>query len=133
MSDKLKTQKIICFINDYMKWDDTIHEHACIFNNIYSVYPNLMLASKTTWKKIDKYANLFNPDNIKASESSIENINLEEEIKTISCFTTSDYSIEFCFDEKVKEDYFILVFDEEPIFDGEPVDDDTTEVYRRIA
>lgn len=92
-----------------------------------------MLASKTTWKKIDKYANLFNPDNIKASESSIENINLEEEIKTISCFTTSDYSIEFCFDEKVKEDYFILVFDEEPIFDGEPVDDDTTEVYRRIA
>jgi hypothetical protein len=136
MSDNENVFKMICFINNYESWDDTIHEHACKFSENYSIYPNLMLASKVTWDKIDEYANLFNPENIKPTDEFDEDFDLDEELKSISNFATSDYILEFCIDLKVKEGYFILVFDEEPIFDGEPVEDSeniNVEVYRRIA
>ena len=128
--------KMICFISDYSIWDDTIHEHACKFHKSYSIYPNILLASKITWQKIDEYANLFNPDNIKKSDNDI--IADEEDnggIKSISSFTTSSYSLEFCLDEKANEDYCILIFNEDPTFDGEPCDDDVDEadIYKRIA
>lgn len=125
---------MICFINDYEYWDDIIHEHACTFFENYSVHPNLLLASKTTWGRIDEYANVYNPDNIALSEEGFVCLN-DEGLKSISSFITSEYELEFCLDEKVPEDYFILVFDEAPSFDGEAVEgeDETTGVYRRIA
>ena len=64
MNDNLKILKMICFINDYEVWDDTIHTHSCKFFKSYSIHPNLMLASKATWNKIDEYANLYNPENM---------------------------------------------------------------------
>ena len=128
--------KMICSISDYSTWDDTIHEHACKFFKSYSIYPNILLASKITWQKIDEYANLFKPENIKKSNTDI--IDDEEnngDIKSISTFTTSSYSLEFCLDEKANADYCILIFDEDPTFDGEPCDEDVDEVtiYKRIA
>lgn len=129
--------KMICFISDYSIWDDTIHEHACKFFDSYSIYPNLLLASKITWQKIDEYANLFNPENIKFSEYDTSNDEVNEEgIKSISSFVTTTYSLEFCLEEKANENYFILIFDEDPIFDGEPYDYEDIDdhiVYRRIA
>lgn len=136
MSNNSKIFKMICFIINYETWDDTIHEHACKFYENYSVHPNLMLASKATWEKIDQYANLFNPDNISAEDEKAEETVQDGDLKSISFFSTPEYSIEFCLDVKVNEDYFILVFDEDPIFDGEPVGVDRNEnfeVYRRIA
>ena len=136
MSDNENVFKMICFINDYESWDDTIHEHACKFHENYSIYPNLMLASKVTWDKIDNYANLHNPENIKPLDEFDEDFDLDAELKSISNFATSDYILEFCIDLNVKEGYFILVFNEEPIFDGEPVEDldnENREVYKRIA
>ncbi len=127
---------MICFISEYSVWDDTIHEHADKFFNNYSIYPNLMFASKMTWQKIDEYANLFNPENIKLSDDNIDDEETDEEIKSISTFVSSSYSLEFCLEENVNEDYFILVFDEDPIFDGEPYDYDNIDDvirYKRIA
>jgi len=89
-----------------------------------------------TWQKIDEYANLFNPENIKLSDDNIDDEETDEEIKSISTFVSSSYSLEFCLEENVNEDYFILVFDEDPIFDGEPYDYDNIDDvirYKRIA
>ena len=136
MDNNSKMQKMICFIINYEEWDDIIHEHSCKFFENYSIHPNLLLASKITWKKIDKYANLYNPENIKAPDDSIVDDNQDEELKSLSCFVTSEYSLEFCLDEKINENYFILVFDEDPIFDGEPysnVENEDVIIYKRIA
>lgn len=127
---------MICFINDYAEWDDIIHEHSCIFFKSYSIYPNLLLASKKTWEKIDEYANLYNPENIKPPDQNNIDYNQEDDLKSISCFVTSEYSLEFCIEEKANENYFILIFDEDPIFDGEPYDYENIDdviTYRRIA
>ncbi|MBN2771759.1 MAG: hypothetical protein JXR90_13785 [Spirochaetes bacterium] len=164
--------KMICFIKDYLCWDDTIHENAFKFHQSYSIYPNIMLASKKTWKKIDEYANLYNSQNIRMDEddegftpygdfdededyticyeendddddcieeedssAEVEDVT-DDEIMALASFETSNYSLEFCMDERATEDYFILVFDDDPVFDGEPYDkeeDGKKNVYRRIA
>lgn len=133
MSTKSHIIKMICYINDYETWDDTIHEHACKFFDNYSVHPSLMLASQFTWDEIDKFANLFNPANIKGFDADINDLERDEEMKSISEFVALDYSLEFCLDKKLRDNYFILVFDEHPTFDGEAVDDEIGEVYQRIA
>ncbi len=68
MEDNHKTFKMIFFIKDYYVWDDIIYEYSGKFFEQYSIYPNIMLASKATSDKIDEYANLFNYENIINSE-----------------------------------------------------------------
>lgn len=136
-------KKMICFIEDYIFWDDTIHEHTVKFHNRYSIYPNIMQAGKETWKQIDHYANMFHPERIEwDDENSPEEMAEtdaepeDEEIKSLSGFATLDYSLEFCIEESVKEKYFILLYDGNPIFDGEPYDAEDMEevtIYKRIA
>ena len=125
---------MISFISDYGSWDDTIHENSLKFHKSYSVYPNLMLASEATWGKIDEYANIYNPEGIKANYDDIEYD--KNGTRSISSFVTEEYCLGFCVDERAGTDYFFLVFDEDPTFDGEPSDApvfDGRESYRRIA
>ena len=128
-----KTLKMLCFIKNYEFWDGIIHEHSLKFHKTYSVYPNIMLAKQETWDKIDEYANLINPGHI-TNPGGAEEVG-EDDLKSISTFTTDEYFLEFCLDDKVKDDYFILVFDETPTFDGEPCDFEENDIikYKRIA
>ncbi len=138
-------KKMICFIEDYIFWDDTIHAHAVKFHDRYSIYPNIMQAGKETWKEIDHYANLFHPGRIEWDDlAGLEPEEMEEtdaeseeeEIKSLSGFATLDYSLEFCIEESVKDKYFILLYDGNPIFDGEPYDlenMDGVTIYKKIA
>ncbi len=129
--------KMICYMSDYTLWDETIHENVLRFHKLYSIYPNIMLASKNTWDKIDEFANLLHPDSIIDSDDYIFDEDMDENgIKPISSFESDDYTLHFCVDEKANENYFFLVFDEDPIFDGEPYEYDESEdvvIYRRIA
>ena len=135
MSNISKFLKLSCSISDYEYWDDTIYENALKFHDEYAIHPNILIASKITWDKIDKYANLYHPENIGLMDDDIIDFD-EEEIKTIAGFQTSEYSLAFCLDEKIATDHFILVFDEHPTFDGEPIDELENEnavIYQRIA
>ena len=126
--------KMICYIDDFEEWDDKIYENSIIFFEKYNVYPNILQASKETWNKIDEYANLFNPENLIAEDEKTEENHQDGEIKSITSFITSNFELEFCINEKIKKDYFIILFDEEPIFDGEEiVNEKKDEYYQRIA
>ena len=136
MSDSSSILKMICFITDYEYWDDKINENATLFFKTYSIYPNILIASKSTWEKIDEFANQNNPNLIQNPDEPIYVIDDGEEIKSISTFVASEYSLEFCLDNKVSENSFILVFDEDPTFDGEFVEDSENKdevIYKRIA
>jgi hypothetical protein len=107
-------------ITDFSIWDDTIHLTVLKFHTQYNVYPNILLASDITYRKIDLYAQmhperLLDPDGEETIETSSHPYN------GLSYFTTDDYELELCLDFDLGEGSFTLVFDETPEFDGEPV------------
>ena len=109
-------------ITDYAKWDDTINLYAEKFHKQYNVYPNILLASDFTYRKIDLYAQMH-PDRL-VEHDGIETLEKSDEpYEGISYFTTENYELECCMDYDLAEGSFTLVFDEAPDFDGEPVEE----------
>ena len=118
-------------ITVFSKWDDTIHLYVIKFQSQYNVYPNILLACTSTYRKIDLYAQmhpdrLIDPDGIETIETSSEPYN------GLSHFATENYELECCMDYDLQEGHFTLIFDEAPDFDGEPIEkpDELDNVYR---
>ena len=131
--------KLTGVIIDFSKWDDTIHLSAMKFHNQYSVYPNILLASEPTYRKIDLYAQMH-PNRIVTTgiDGNIETIETSNEpYNGLSLFVTEDYELECCMDYDLQEGYFTLIFDEAPDFDGEqvekPEEEESVYNYRKIA
>jgi len=119
------------YIQDFAIWDDTINVFAVKFHGKYSVYPNILLASDETYRKIDLYAQMH-PDRLIAPD--YETILTSDESYTgISEFVTEDYTLDCCFDYNLAEGNFTLIYDEAPDFSGEPepvVEEDKGKIYR---
>jgi len=131
--------KLTGVITDFSIWDDTIHLTAVKFNNQYNVYPNILLANVSTYKKIDLFAQK-NPNRIVTADTDgfIETIETSNEpYDGLSQFVTEDYVLECCIDYDLQEGYFTLIFDKAPDFDGEPVEkpeeQENVYTYRKIA
>ena len=131
--------KITGVITDFSIWDDTINQHALIFHKQHNVYPNILLASDFTYRKIDLYAQMH-PDRIRTTD---DNGNTETLMTSdvpydgLSQFVAEDYILECCIKNDLPEGSFTFIFDEAPDFDGEPVEkpDEPANVYtyRKIA
>jgi hypothetical protein len=131
--------KLTGIISDFSIWDDTIHLFAVKFHNQYNVYPNILLANGSTYRKIDIFAQKH-PNRIVTADKDgkIETIETSNEpYDGLSQFVTEDYKLECCMDYDLQEDYFTLIFDETPDFDGEPVEkpeeQENVYTYRKIA
>jgi hypothetical protein len=129
MSDGI--MKMTCHLDDYTVWDDILDEQVKRFRKKWSIYPNIALSAKETWEKIDSAANFLHPENIGRPAAVLCTGETEHEFSPISGLTTPDYRIEFCIEEKGASDYITLIFDEDPTFDGEPLEDQT--VFCRSA
>jgi hypothetical protein len=131
MSANKNIIKMICRFSGYDTWDRAFDENVCAFFKTYSVYPNIALASVGTWEKVDECA-LDSRGDICMDIDDPGSFDDEETM--LSFFRTPDYTVEFCRDETLAEDCYLLVFDEDPIFDGEPAEDGIAgDVYRKIA
>ena len=124
---------------DFSVWDDTIPLSAVKFYSQYNVYPNILLANDSTYRKIDLYAQMH-PSRIVTNDDdgNIETIETSNEpYNGLSSFVTEDYELECCMDYDLQEGYFTLIFDEEPDFDGERVEEPEEQGnvynYRKIA
>ncbi|MDR0313444.1 MAG: hypothetical protein LBI14_07580 [Treponema sp.] len=131
--------KLTGIISDYSIWDDTIHLYAIRFHDQFNVYPNILLASDYTYRKIDLYVQMH-PNRIRITndDGNVETIETSNEpYNGLSQFVTEDYELECCMDFDLPEDTFTLIFDEAPDFDGEPVEEpDEPEIvytYKKIA
>ncbi|WP_461247413.1 hypothetical protein [Treponema sp. R6D11] len=103
------------------------------------MYPNILLASDSTYRKIDLYAQMH-PDRIvtDGEDGNIETIETSNEpYNGLSLFVTEDYKLECCLDFDLQEGYFTLIFDEAPDFDGErieePEEQENVYRFRKIA
>jgi hypothetical protein len=103
-------------ISKYRKWDSLIHENARAFYNQYSVYPNLMIAALASFDKIDRALNHYSTDKATAKGVQFFPDSSGGGLRTLSSYIREDYSLEFCVDNSLPEDHFLLVFDEEPVF-----------------
>ena len=114
-----KTLKLQGFISDYMVWDDTINDYAEKFYKKHNVYPNILEANEFTLNRIDLVAQKH-PDRVVNSDDggTIETSNSSYE--GLSCFIASEYSLELCLDYQLANGTFMLIFDENPDFDGLP-------------
>jgi hypothetical protein len=101
------------FISDYSRWDDIIHKGILRFFALYKVHPNILLASGATFDKIDNYLKQH-PENLVFSGEGEP-----PPFEGLSSFAGENYELEFCLDADQGENYFILVYDETPDFDGE--------------
>ena len=109
------------YISDFYIWDDTINLFVEKFFEKHNVYPNILLASDETYRKIELYAQKH-PERLIAPDH--ENIlNSNEPYKGIGEFIASDYSLEFCIDFDLTLGNFSLIFDEDPDFSGERVEE----------
>jgi len=131
--------KLAGVITDFSVWDDTIHLSAVKFYSQYNVYPNILLANDSTYRKIDLYAQMH-PNRIvtDGADGNIETIETSKKpYEGLSLFVTEDYELECCMDFDLQEGYFTLIFDEAPDFDGEPIEETEEQGnvynYRKIA
>ena len=115
--------------SNYADWADTLYLKIMDFKEARGVYPNIMLAQKSTYDKIDEAA--------KNEQDSVEWTGDEDEKPEqfdggLSGFSTQNFRVEFCLDveNELQEDEFLLVYDEAPTFDGEDIE---TPLYFRKA
>jgi hypothetical protein len=111
--------KMTGIITDFTIWDDTINLYVAKFHEKFNVFPNILLANEYTYKKLDLYAQKY-PERIidPTGENNIETSSIS--YKGLSTFTAEKYELDFCFDYEIADGSFILIFDENPDFDGEP-------------
>ena len=111
--------KMTGIITDFAVWDDTINLHVIKFHDKFNVFPNILLANEYTYKKIDLYAQKH-PERIidPTGENDIETSSIS--YQGLSTFTAEEYELDFCLSYEIADSSFILIFDENPDFDGEP-------------
>jgi len=126
-------------ITDYAVWDDTIDLHVEKFYKKHNVYSNILLANEFTYRRIDMFAQMH-PERLVEVDGNetFETSNMS--YNCISEFSTGSYSLECCFEYKLTDDSFILIFDEAPDFGGEPeplpeesVEGEKAYFYRKTA
>ena len=100
---KNKTKQSYGTIDDFSEWDYIIHEYIEDFYKKYNVYPNILVTSEKTYKKMNDHVKLF------YSNEGIQDISYY--------FTSSKYKLRFCVDSGIKENSFYIIFDEAPEFD----------------
>lgn len=121
---KKKTLKILrqkVTFDDLTNWDETINDCAYNFKDHYGVFPNILLASQSTYRKIDIIANNTNKDRIQSDDGKAPML---DEFATLGGLCTPDYSLDFCIDDKLPENTIQLICDSDPDGEDESYDDE---------
>ena len=103
------------------KWAEELNSACTSFHNQHGYWPNIILASTITYKRIDLVANT-KQGNIKGDGSAGMPI-IPDGFVSLSGFQGENYSLDMCVDENLPELSFKLVYDSDP--DGEFVEDES--------
>jgi len=109
-------------IENWKSWDHEIDSSTMAFYSQFSIYPNVLLANKTTLSRIDIIAN---KENIKGPNDEKPG---KYEYVGIGSFRAEEYVLNICFDNKLPDKHISLIYDSDPDDDGgEPVPEEDTE------
>ncbi|NLK46531.1 MAG: hypothetical protein GX297_07765 [Treponema sp.] len=128
-SDTLETEPCDTGIFiDYSVWADTLYGKIIDFYLERGIYPNILLTSDATYDKITEYE-MDKPEN-RRWEGEGE----PEEFTGFSSFFTDDFEVLFCIDNEMETNHFKLIYDEDPIFDGEEKPEEQVKrIYKKKA
>lgn len=92
-------------------WDREIHEAVTDFRQRCGFAPNIFIASESTHRRIDIAANRHRENILRPDMSPVPE---SEEFIAPSAFQGPDYELEYCMDDSIPQDHFLLVFDSDP-------------------
>jgi len=109
------------FILDFNEWAEIIYSFVEKFYKKYNVYPNILLASDPTFNKISFYAQIhLETIFILEDDGSSKNMDMDE-YSGVNRIVFSDCILDFCIDYEATLGNFILMWDQDPDFSGEPI------------
>lgn len=98
-------------IRHWSHWDREIDEAVADFRQRSSLLPNILIAAEQTHRRFDIAANA-NRNKIRNGDG--RTAPPEEEFVSPSAFRGADYELEFCIDDSLPQDHFLLVHDPDP-------------------
>jgi hypothetical protein len=124
--------KLKGFIHDFTEWGTTIYSFVEKFHKKHNVYPNIFLASRATFDKIDFYAQIH-PEIIFILEDdgSSKNIDMNE-YSGINRIEFPDCTLDFCIDFEASLGDITLMYDEAPDFSGEPIPEEEVKETKSV-
>ena len=114
--------------SDYDEWPQTLATHITEFIQIHSVAPNLLAASREVYVEMDRVAQSKRTMVVDATGKHPG----EGEQFGISAFVTDECEVEFVLTEATLEPEYLLIYDREPEFDGEPAIVPGTNVVAKV-
>jgi hypothetical protein len=114
-----------------IEWAKELNDAIYIYKNQYGVFPNIMLASETTYKRIDLIANT-KAENINGDGSNNMPI-IPENFVSLSGFASNEYNVDMCIADDLSLFEFVLIYDNDP--DGEEIPslDDEAAVHKKAG
>jgi len=98
------------------EWPHELYAATVAFADEFGVHPNIISATMEVYREIDFYVQ-FDLENVvnEAGKHPTEEDDVE-----LASFLTGDCRVEFTINEMTPFPGFLLVYDEDPSFDGEP-------------
>jgi hypothetical protein len=114
--------------SDYEEWSETLAGDIKVFRQVHTIAPNLLAASREVYLAIDEAAQ--SEREMVVNENG-EHPSLDERFE-ISGFLIDGLEVEFVLTETTIAPEYMLIFDPDPSFDGEPFIIPGTNIMTRI-
>jgi hypothetical protein len=101
---------------EFEQWPHELYRATVGFAHEFGVHPNIMSATTEVYREIDFYVQ-FDLENVENENGEHP---AEDEDVELASFLTPDCEVEFTINEMTPFPGFLLVYDEDPSFDGEP-------------
>ena len=99
-----------------MEWPHELYAATVEFADEFGVHPNIMSATREVYEQIDYFVQ-FDLENVENEDGTHPT---DEEHVDLASFMTDDCEVWFTITEMTPFPGFLLIYDEDPIFDGEP-------------
>jgi len=100
----------------FMEWPHELYAATVAFTEEFGVHPNIMSATTEVYQRIDYFVQ-FDLENV---ENEAGEHPTEEDDFELASFLTTDCEVWFTINEMTPFPGFLLIYDEDPSFDGEP-------------
>ena len=94
-------------IHTIIDWSHELHQLIMGFKNRHNVFPNVLLASEKTYRRIDLVANSGSRKSIRTPEG-----NIPDEPVVIKSFSSNIYHVSFFLKPELPFSHVILIFDD---------------------
>jgi hypothetical protein len=95
------------------RWDSELHNAVIAFKREHGAFPNILLANNKTFEAIDRVTKIVAPKNF-FKESGTDLVEKpSSEVGGLNGFSTDQYKIDFCIDDKIPFSGYALIRDEQ--------------------